>query len=101
MPVGPTVSVFVPAPDWIKTLPVLSKRRPWAACAAFKFTVCGVLSVLMPKSARSDAPGGEAGSGVWAFWSVDQELATFQLVPLPSQDRMAALAFDEMSAPMQ
>src|SRR5215210_4472217 len=90
MPPNPSESVFVPLPDWMRTPPVLSTRSPAAAWGAFKLTVCGVLTVMMLKSARSEAPGGAAGSGVAAFWSVDQELATFQPVPVPSQDRVAA-----------
>jgi hypothetical protein len=48
------------------------------------------LTVLMLKLAISDAPGGKAGLGVGADGSVDHELATFQLVPVPSHDTMAA-----------
>jgi hypothetical protein len=66
MPPIPSESMFVPLPAWINTLPVLSTRRPAAAWAAFKLTVCGVLTVVMLKSARSLAPGGAAGSGVEA-----------------------------------
>jgi hypothetical protein len=39
----------------------------------------------MLKLARSDAPGLAAGSGVSASLAVDQELAVFQDVPVPSQ----------------
>jgi hypothetical protein len=90
MPARPIVSVFVPAPDWITTLPLLAKLRPAADWAASKLTVCAEVTVLMLNCAKSDAPGGAVGSGIAASGSVDQELATFQLVPVPSQERMAA-----------
>src|SRR6185369_15052282 len=66
--------------------------RPAADWAAFKLTVCGESTPKILKFAISFAPGGEEGSGVVAFWSVDQELTKFQPIPVPSQNTKAACA---------
>jgi hypothetical protein len=85
MPLVPTVSVLVPLPFWIVTPPELLTTIPCADWLAFRFTVCGEVTLLILKLAMSKVLGGVAGSGVVALLEVDQELAVFQPVPVPSQ----------------
>ena len=87
IPPDPMLSVFVPLPFWMVTLwpEVKLKMRPRTDWLPFRFTNCGLKTVLALKVAVSSGPGGAAGSGVVALLDVDQELAVFQPVPLPSQ----------------
>src|SRR5262249_28180777 len=83
----------------MSAVPVLLKTRPNADCAALRLTVCAVFTVEMLNSAMSALPGGVAGSGVVAFPAVDQKLAVFHPVPVPSQNLLAPNVRSDAASP--
>jgi hypothetical protein len=93
IPLAPSVSVFVPLPDAMNTVPGLEKLRPKADWLALRFTPCAPVTVMMLKKATSEEPGGSAGLGIGELLAVDQELAEFHPrvdVPVPSQKMFVA-----------
>ena len=77
---------------------MLLKTSPRADWGASRLTVCGVLTAVMLKMARSAAPGGADGLGVGSLLTWDQDAGLFQLEPVPSQTMFAAKATSDESA---
>ena len=85
IPLLAKVSIWLVPPPCNSTVPVLAKDSPSALCAAFRFTVCAVLTAEILNRARSKMPGTAPGLGVISPGSVDHEPTVSHPVPEPSQ----------------